>query len=76
MKRLFWQFLATLMVVGFVLAYWWLIALTIAVVILVGLGPGMYRRYQASAEAERRRIEGLAARADEQHNWVMSGDDR
>jgi hypothetical protein len=42
---------------------------------LVGLGPGMYRRYQASAEAERRRIEGLAARADEQHNWVMSGDD-
>ena len=64
MKRLFWQFLATLMVVGFVLAYWWLIALTIAVVILVGLGPGRAapqwnvprrNRVRAVADQSRRR---------------------
>ena len=74
--RVFAQLVGTLLLVGFVLTYWWLVALVVAVVLAVKFGPGIYRRYQASAAAERRRVAELAARADEQHRWVLRGDDR
>jgi hypothetical protein len=74
--RLVWQLVATLLVVGFVLAYWWIIALVILGVLAIKFGPGLYRGYQASLAAERRRLDAIAARADQQHRWVMQGDER
>jgi hypothetical protein len=74
--RLLWQLIGTLLVVGFVLAYWWIIALVILGVLAIKFGPGLYRRYQASVAAEQRRLAELGARADQQHQWRMAGDDR
>jgi hypothetical protein len=39
-------------------------------------GPGLYRRHQADVAAQRRRNAEISARADEQHRWMMAGDDR
>ena len=76
MGRLLAQLVGTLLLVGFVLKFWWLTVLTVVVVVAVRWGPGMHRRYQAAVAAERRRVAQLGARADEQHRWVLAGDDR
>jgi hypothetical protein len=74
--RIIAQLIGTLLVVGFVLKYWWLIALVAAVVLAVKYGPGIYRQQQAAAAARRRMLDAVAARADQQHAWVLAGDPR
>jgi hypothetical protein len=70
------QLFAVLFAVGFVLAYWWIIMLGVAVVLAVKLAPIAYHRYQAAVAAEQTRLAAIAARADQQHAWVLAGDDR
>jgi hypothetical protein len=55
MRRLAWQFLGTLLVVGFVLAYWWVIVLAVSVVVGGCLSWLAYQQHQASVAAEERR---------------------
>ena len=42
------QLIGTLLVVGFVLKYWWLIALVLAAVAVWKHGPGWWARHQAT----------------------------
>ena len=65
--RLVAQLIGTLLVVGFVLKYWWLIALVLAAVAVWKHGPGWWARHQATVATERRRLAAIAARADRQH---------
>jgi hypothetical protein len=74
--RLVWQFIGTLLVVGLMLKFWWVIALIIAAVILFKWAPGWWAAHEASVAAEEKRLAGIAARADQQHNWVQQGDER
>jgi hypothetical protein len=76
MTRLAWQLIGTLLLVGFMLKYWWIIVLVIAVVVVVKRGPGWWAAHQASVKVEQERVAGIAARADQQHAWVMAGDPR
>jgi hypothetical protein len=72
MTRLVWQLIGTLLLVGFMLKYWWIIA----AVILFKQAPGWWAAHQASVAGEERRLAAIAARADQQHAWVMAGDPR
>jgi len=68
--------LSVLLVIGFVVTYWWLIVLVLAVTAVgLALWLGHQRRLEAGA---RRRCEhaALVARADQQHAWVLAGDNR
>ena len=74
--RIFWQLVATLLLVGFFYAYFWWIVAALAAVGLLYFGRAQWRagrRLAADREAENRRI---AASADQQHAWVMQGDPR
>jgi len=71
-----WQFLATLLVVGFIAAYRWVIALVIAAVVLACGMVAAFYTYESSPERIAKREVALAARADQQHSWVMQGDER
>ena len=73
--RLLAQFVGVLLLVGFVGAYfWWIAAASLVVAGFYGLRCAY--RQRAGLAAERSRIAGLIARADEQHRQVMRGDDR
>jgi hypothetical protein len=74
--RLLWQLIGTLLLVGFMLKYWWLIALVLTAVAVWKYGPGWWARHQADVAAQSRRSAEIRARADEQHRWMMGGDDR
>ena len=76
MTRLVWQFIGTLLLVGLLIKYWWLVALVLVAVAVWRFGPGWWRQYQASSAAEERRLTAIAARADQQHAWVLAGDPR
>ena len=76
MGRIFWQFDGILLLVGFVGAYFWWIVATAAVVGLVYYGHRAsltHCSHVADLEAERAE---LVPRADQQHAWVMAGDQR
>jgi len=74
--RLIAQLIGTLLLVGFMLKYWWLIALTLAAVAAWKHGPGSCAGRPATVAAEQRRHAAIAARADQQHQWVLAGDPR
>lgn len=74
--RVLGQLFAFLILVGLAVKYWWLIVLVVAVVVAVRSGLGAWRRHRADAAAERGRLAAIVARADEQHQWVMAGDER
>jgi hypothetical protein len=54
------------------LKYRWLIVLVAAAVIVYKRAPGWW----AAVTAEQRRLVEVAARADQQHAWVLAGDPR
>ena len=64
------QLIGTLLLVGFVLKYWWLIALVLAAVAAWKYVPKVWAGHQATVAAEQRRLAAIAARADQQHQWV------
>lgn len=69
MARIFWQFVGVLLLVGFVGAYfWWPVAIA-AVAALVWMTQKAFREMKAEEAA-------LVRRADQQHAWVLQGDDR
>ena len=70
------QLVGTLLLVGFVLKYWWLIALVVAAIAAWKYAPEMWARHQAAVAAERSRLAAIVARADRQHAWVLAGDPR
>jgi UPF0716 family protein affecting phage T7 exclusion len=68
--------LRILLVLGFVVKFWWLILLML-VAAAAGFGLwGVVTRWDAWLERQHREQAALAARADEQHTWVLAGDDR
>ena len=76
MKRLAWQFLGTLIVMALIYHFiWWIVGIA-AVILGVIAGVKCWQHYEVSAEAEAKRLAAIEARADEQHNWVMQGDER
>ena len=66
------QLIGTLLLVGFVLKYWWLIALVLAAVAAWKYVPKVWAGRQAALAAEQRRHAAIAARADQQHQWVLA----
>ena len=81
--RIFWQFVGVLLLVGFVGAYFWWIVAIAAVAALIWMARQAFRSIQAieaedaqRAQGDARRRAAMARRADQQHAWVMAGDDR
>jgi hypothetical protein len=74
--RIIAQLIGTLLLVGFVLKYWWLIALVLAAVAAWKHVPRWWARHQATVDDEKRRLAAIAARADQQHQCVLAGDPR
>jgi nitrate/nitrite transporter NarK len=83
MGRTLGRFVAVLLVVGFVGAYFWWIAAIAAVAALIWMARQAFRSVEAieaeddeRAKAEARRLAAVARRADQQHAWVIAGDER
>ena len=77
------QFIGVLLLIGFVGAYLWWIAAMAAVAALIWMAQQAFRSIEAieaedaqRAQAEARRRAAVAKRADQQHRWVLAGDDR
>jgi type II secretory pathway pseudopilin PulG len=70
------QFVGVLLVVGFVGAYFWWIVAAAAVVALAWMAQRAFRDSETEEAAEGRRRAAIAARADQQHQWVLQGDER
>jgi hypothetical protein len=70
------QFIAVLLVVGFVGAYFWWIVAVAAVAALAWMTQRAFREIAAQEVAEARRQAAVARRADQQHRWVLAGDER
>jgi lysylphosphatidylglycerol synthetase-like protein (DUF2156 family) len=70
------QFIGVLLLVGFIGAYFWWIAAIAAVAALVWMAQRAFREISAEEHAEARRLAAVVRRADQQHAWVMAGDDR
>jgi hypothetical protein len=65
-----------LFLVGLVVVYWRWILAAVIVVLIVRAAPIAYREWQEERSAERARLRGLIARADQQHRWSMNRDPR
>jgi hypothetical protein len=56
--------------------FWWVILAVLAVVAIGCVAWCVVTRRDVEAERVRRQHAALAARADEQHAWILAGDDR
>ena len=65
-----------LLVVGIIIKFIWWILSAVALVVMFFVARALVRWYDERRAAEARYRDGLAARADQQHNWVMRGDER
>jgi hypothetical protein len=54
---------------------WWILGAA-ALIVLFFIGRAVVRWYGKRSAAYARYWDGLAARADQQHDWVLQGDDR
>jgi hypothetical protein len=70
------QFIGVLLLVGFVGAYFWWIAAIAAVVAFAWMAQRAFREIETAEAAAARRRAAMAARADQQHAWVLQGDER
>ncbi|WP_407689475.1 hypothetical protein [Mycobacterium sp. HUMS_1102779] len=69
-------FVAVLLLIAVIIKLIWWILATILLVGLFFLVRAVVRWYGERAAARARGRQELAARADQQHNWVLRGDDR
>ena len=69
-------FLAALIGAALVVTVWAVIVSTVCVAVAARLAHRAADRRAECIEAQRRRLAGLAARADEQHRLVMEDDER
>ena len=65
-----------LLLVGFIVKFWWLILLLMVVVAAGFWLWGVVTRQDAELERRNREHAALVAGADDQHAWVLAGDDR
>jgi hypothetical protein len=70
------RLIGVLLVVGFVLNYLWWIALAAGIVIAVKVATRLWVWHQAGVDGRRAEQRAIAARADEQHRWVLDDDER
>jgi hypothetical protein len=70
------QLFSLLLLVGFVGAYFKWIALAVAAWFTYRWGRAAWARHCADADAWAVEQKAIAARADQQHAWVMAGEDR
>jgi hypothetical protein len=69
------SFIAVLVVVAIIVKFiWWILGLT-ALIALFLLVRGFVRKERKRRAALARHNAAIAARADEQHQWVLQGDD-
>ena len=68
--------LGLLLLIAIIIKFIWWILGAAALVGLYFLGRAIVRWYSKRSAEYARYWEGVAARADEQHNWVLQGDDR
>lgn len=68
--------LGLLLLIAFIVKFiWWILGVA-ALVGLFFLGRALVRWYDKRSAEHARYREAIAARADQQHNWVLRGDDR
>ncbi len=72
----FGAFLGLLLLIAIVIKFIWWILGAAALIGLFFVGRALVRWYGKRAAEYARYCEGVAARADQQHNWVLQGDDR
>jgi hypothetical protein len=65
-----------LLLIGIIIKFIWWILAAVALVVVFFIGRAVVRWYDKRQAAEARYRGALAARADQQHNWVLQGDDR
>ncbi len=65
-----------LLLVGLLAKFWWAILLALVVVAAACAGWWACTKMDAADERKRRQHAELVARADQQHAWVLAGDDR
>jgi hypothetical protein len=70
------QLIGVLFLVGLIIRYFWWIAAAVAVVMAIKWAPRVWERHQAAADAWKAEQCAIAARADQQHRWVLAGDPR
>jgi hypothetical protein len=69
-------FLVVLLVIGLVIKFiWWIIGAAVLVTAFY-IARAIWRGQRARQDALARSRAELVARADQQHEWVMQGDDR
>jgi hypothetical protein len=68
--------LGLLLVIGLIIKFIWWILGAAALVGLCFLARATVREYREHAALQAAPRAALAARADQQHNWVLRGDDR
>jgi hypothetical protein len=61
-----------LLVLGFVVMFWWVFAIIGGIVVL-GIAGWLLARHLDARDAAR---DAITARADQQHAWILAGDDR
>lgn len=67
--------IGVLFLVGLIIKFIWWILGALALVAACYVIRAVVRHSQAAAAARNQRMAELAARADQQHSWVMQGDD-
>jgi hypothetical protein len=65
-----------LLLVGFLAKFWWLILAALVVVAAACVGWWCCTQIDAADERARWERAALVAQADQQHAWVLAGDDR
>ena len=70
------QLIGLLVAAALVVKFWPVIVAVVGIVCAVAWGRLAADRRAEHAQAQRRRLAGLAARADQQHSWIMEGDER
>jgi hypothetical protein len=65
-----------LLLIGIIIKFIWWILGAVALVVVFFIARSAVRWYDERRATEARYRDGLAARADQQHNWVMRGDER
>ena len=65
-----------LFVVGLIIKFIWWILGALALAAAYFVIRAVVRQHNADTAARNQRMAAMAARADQQHNWVMQGDDR
>lgn len=70
------QLIGCLILVGLVAAFWKWILLIVVIVLVVKAAPAAWQEHQAELARRAGLAAAMAARADQQHAWWMSGDPR